>query len=216
MINASIPKQIKIFHILHLSKLPAIFAEKHLMSDAEVRQRSDVGVTIGMNHIKRRRLETLKLASYSSLHVGECVPFYFCPRSVMLYMLKKGNHSEMDYRGGQEPIIHVMADFYHTVEWAEQNCLRWAFTDSNAGSQYFNDYSSIRDLDKLDWNAIGATDWQNCKEHKQAEFLIEKRFCWGLVEGIGVYSNEWAEKVRDILAAETHKPPVRVKKEWYY
>ena len=62
-----------------------------------------------MNKIKNRRLKR-KLESHTDLCVGYCVPFYFCPRSIMLYILYKGNHEEIIYSGGQEPIIHLQAD----------------------------------------------------------------------------------------------------------
>jgi hypothetical protein len=214
--SGNVPECVKIYHIIHISKLPAILTENHMISDAEVRRRAPVGETIGMAEIKRRRLEDLTLSSHPGLRVGECVPFYFCPRSVMLYMFYMRNHPDIEYRGGQEPILHLIADLRRTVEWAEQNRLRWAFTNSNAGSRYFNDFASLSDLDEIDWDAVNAIDWRNCKEQKQAEFLIEKRFPWELTEGIGVYSFEWVDKVREILTDSGHKPSVRVENEWYY
>jgi hypothetical protein len=213
---ASVPAQIKIYHIAHISKLPAVLAEKYLISDAKVRERQPEGVTIGMHEIKLRRLKELRLTSHPNLHVGECVPFYFCPRSIMLYILYMGNNPEIEYRGGQAPIVHLVADLQRAIGWAAQNGLRWVFTDSNAGSRYFNDYSSLSDLDKIDWNAVRAIDWRDYKEGKQAEFLIEQCFPWSLVEEIGVYSAEWASKTNNILATEAHKPLVGIRREWYY
>jgi len=214
--SGTVPRQIKIYHIIHISKLPAILAENHLISDAEVRKRDPVGVTIGMREIKRRRLEDLTLFSHPGLHVGECVPFYFYPRSIMLYMLYKGNYPDIEYKDGQEPILHLMADLRLTVDWAEQTGLRWAFTSTNAGSEYFEDFSNLSELNKIDWDAVKASDWRNCKENKQAEFLIENRLKWDMIEGIGVYSLEWAEKVNQILENTNYKPPVKEKREWYY
>lgn len=212
----NIPDRIKIYHIIHISKLPAILAEKYLISDSEVQKRAPVGEIIGMKEIKRRRLEELVLSSRPGLHVGKCVPFYFCPRSIMLYMFYMGNHPDIDYRGGQEPILHLMADLQRTVKWAEQTGLRWAFTNSNAGSRYFDDFASLNDLNKLDWNAINSKNWKDYKEQKQAEFLLENRFPWHLIEGIGVYSLEWVAKVNAMLARVSHKPPVKIKRKWYY
>jgi len=214
--GSDVPKKIKIYHIIHISKLPAILDEKHLISDAEVQKRPSMGETIGMKGIKRRRLEDLTLSSHPDLYVGECVPFYFCPRSVMLYMFYMRNHPDIDYQGGQEPILHLMADLRQTVEWAEQNGLRWAFSNTNAGSRHFDDFANLNDLDRIDWNAVKAVNWRNCKEQKQAEFLIEKRFPWALVEGIGVFSIEWVAKVNEILARDGHKPLVKAKADWYY
>jgi len=214
--RAHLQERIKIYHIIHISKLPAILSEKHLISDAEVCKRAPAGVTIGMREIKRRRLEDLTLSSHPDLYIGECVPFYFCPRSVMLYMFHMRNHPDIEYRGGQEPILHLMADLRRTVEWAEQNGLRWAFTNSNAGSYYFEDYTDLRDLSRLDWDAIHSDQWSGFQDKKQAEFLVEKRFPWELVDGIGAYSYEWLQKVSDILAECEHKPPIKLKSDWYY
>lgn len=58
-----------------------------------------------MSSIKQRRL-TLSLNSDPDLHVGDCVPFYFCPRSVMLFLIHRRNQ-ELAYQGGQEPIVHL-------------------------------------------------------------------------------------------------------------
>jgi hypothetical protein len=41
--------------------------------------------------------------------VGEYVPFYFCPRSVMLYVINKGNHLDLQFRDGQSGIVHLEA-----------------------------------------------------------------------------------------------------------
>ena len=208
-------KQTKIYHIVHISKLSAIITDGFLLSSAELQRRPSVGVTIGMKEIKRRRLEDITLSTHPGLYVGKCVPFYFCPRSVMLYMFHTHN-SEIEYRGGQEPILHLMADLRRTAEWAEHTGFRWAFTNSNAGSYYFEDYNDLNDLDKLDWDAIKATYWSGRQDKKQAEFLVEERFPWKLIEGIGVYSYEWADKVNAILKEKKQNTPVKPKREWYY
>ena len=98
--GVKIPNTIKIYHIIHISKLTAILAENHLVSDSEIHKRTPVGETIGMKEIKRCRMEELRLNSHPDLYVGECVPFYFCPRSVMLYMFNMQNHPDIEYRGG--------------------------------------------------------------------------------------------------------------------
>ncbi len=53
-----------------------------------------------MSSIKKRRLK-LPLTSHPNLFVGECVPFYFCPRSVMLCMIYRANHTELPYPVGK-------------------------------------------------------------------------------------------------------------------
>ena len=105
------PAAPKIYHIVHVDRLPSIVAAGSLWCDAEIAQRSDanddIGTTIGMNSIKQRRLNENGLNSHPGLYVGQCVPFYFCPRSIMLYMIHRADHAELSYRGGQGPVLHL-------------------------------------------------------------------------------------------------------------
>ena len=89
-----------------------------MWSDSEARNRDVGGSEIGMADVKRRRLGN-ELESHPGLHVGDCVPFYFCSRSVMLYVIHMSNHPDLEYRGGQGPIIHLEADLRKTVAYAE-------------------------------------------------------------------------------------------------
>jgi len=139
----TIPAQPKLYHIVHVDQLRSIVADGHLWSDRELSRRAsqgiEAGTTIGMGGIKQRRLNELQLTSHPELFVGDCVPFYFCPRSVMLYLIHQANHPELTYRGGQEPIVHLETDLHAVVLWAEHQGQRWAFTLSNAGARYFED-----------------------------------------------------------------------------
>jgi len=127
------PVQPKIYHIVHhVDRLPSIIADRYLWCDAKITQSALPGTTIGMNSIKQRRLKST-LNSHPGLHVGACVPFYFCPRSVMLYLLYRANHPELSYRDGQNPIVHLKFDLHRAVAWAKAKQRRWAFTLSNAG-----------------------------------------------------------------------------------
>ena len=94
----------------------------------------------------------------------------------MLYLIHRANNPELDYRGGQEPIVHLQADLHNCIAWADLNKRRWAFTLSNAGAYYFEDRCNLSQLDEIDWKAVQATNWQTCQEGKQAEFLLEHSF----------------------------------------
>jgi hypothetical protein len=211
-----VPPQPKIYHIAHVDRLPSIVADGFLWCDAEVIRRAPAGTTIGMTSIKQRRLNELRLGRYPDLHVGDCVPFYFCPRSVMLYLIYQGNHQELAYRGGQGPILHFEADLHAVVAWANAQPARWAFTNSNAGSRYFEDYDDLADLGNVDWNAVLARKWTHCKEGKQAEFLVEHRFPWHLIDRIGVQSRTIYGQAVNALPANGHRPIVEIREDWYY
>ena len=85
------PANPKIYHIVHVDRLPSIISDGFLWCDAEIVERLPanprLGTMIGVHGVKQRRLNDLMLTSYSELYVGQCVPFYLCPRSVMLYVI---------------------------------------------------------------------------------------------------------------------------------
>lgn len=108
----TIPAKPKIYHIVHVDRLSSIIADYYLYCDVEISRRGNLnGTTIGMNGIKERRLQRT-LTSYPNIRVGDCVPFYFCSRSIMLYLISRKNNPDLSYCEGQEPIIHLEADLY--------------------------------------------------------------------------------------------------------
>ena len=210
-----VPANPKLYHICHADRLASIVNSGGLLSDVAVQRASMGGTVIGMSNIKQRRMNELQLDSHPGLYVGQCVPFYFCPRSVMLFLIHRRN-PELAYKDGQGPIIHLEADLHATVAWANANGRRWAFTLSNAGAFYFEDRANLAKLGEVDWNAVQARDWRDHKEGKQAEFLLEQSFPWHLVERIGVLTKAIHAQVSNALPALGHRPRVEVRPDWYY
>jgi hypothetical protein len=211
------PNPTRIYHITHVDNLTSIVSDDGLLSDAEMVARGSPQVAVGMSSIKQRRMG-LPVKCHQGDTVGEYVPFYFCPRSIMLYLLYMANHPELTYRGGQGPIIHLQADLERTAAWARSSGSRWAFSLANAGAAYAPFRSSLAQLDEVDWPAVGATDFRDpvVKEGKQAEFLVRRFVPWSLVERIGVRSEQVQAQVLVALAGATHQPPVHVLPQWYF
>ncbi len=101
-----IPVAPKIYHIVHVDCLSSIIQNDCLWCDIEMQKRPKLGTKIGMEDIKSRRRSIL-LKSHPALYVGACVPFYFCPRSIMLYLISRANHPKLSYCDGQIPIVHL-------------------------------------------------------------------------------------------------------------
>jgi ssDNA thymidine ADP-ribosyltransferase, DarT len=211
-----VPVQPKIYHIVHIDKLASISRDGYLWSDSAMSEHQS-GTSIGMEKIKQRRL-LRPISCHNNLHVGECVPFYFCSRSIMLFVIHCANHSDLAYRGGQIPIIHLEADLHRSIQWAETYKKRWAFSLSNAAALYTEFRRRMDQLIEVDWHAVAATDFRptEVQEAKQAEFLVEHSFPWHLFERIGVYSQDIVLKVADVLQGTKHRPRVEIKREWYY
>lgn len=212
-----ITKNPKIYHITHVDNLPAILKSSAIQSDSLMRELGNQQKNIGMSQIKKRRLK-LPVQCYPLDKVGEYVPFYFCPRSVMLYIISRKNHEELSYEGGQEPILHLEADLNEVISWANKNQVRWAFTLSNAGAVYTSFHNKIEELNELNWAAINSNQWSDSKmkEAKQAEFLLQRSFPWKLIKRIGVNSKHYEFEVQKRLNSVDCAPTIVVKKDWYY
>jgi hypothetical protein len=206
-----------VYHITHVDNLPSILTAQGLWSDAEMSAQGGPTATIGMSSIKRRRL-ALPVVGHPGLMVGDCVPFYWCPRSVMLYLIHKGNHPELSYKGGQSSIVHLEALLVDVVAWAEQAGLRWAFSLSNAGARYTTFRTKLADLGDIHWAAVQSDNWRDpdVKEAKQAELLLERHFPFDLVHRIGVQNATVGRRVHSLLACSPHRPRVEVLPAWYY
>ena len=95
------PTNPKIYHIVHVDRLPSIIAAGCLWSDAEIVRRAaidgDMGTTMGMNSIKETRLTVRQLKSHPGLHVGQCVPLGCNQRQRLA-----GQESDRGHRRGTE------------------------------------------------------------------------------------------------------------------
>lgn len=212
------PTDPKIYHILHWDRLPTVLAAGGLLPDTQMNGRDGHGTVIGMHELKAHRL-TRPVEGHDALTVGGCVPFYFCSKSFMLYILHKANHSSLAYRGGQGPIVHLEADLRAVVDWANSQTRRWAFTLGNASANYAEFRTSLDQIGDVNWSAVVGSDFSTpaTKDAKQAEFLLEGGFPWGLVERIGVIDRTVAQAVLGALGAvDCHRPRVEILRGWYY
>lgn len=207
-----------IFHITHMANLPGIITAGGLWCDAirATKVASGVNVVgIAYQHIKDRRAgKNVRMAAGGTL--ADYVPFYFAPRSPMLYTISRGN--VVGYNGGQEQVIHLVS----TVEIACGLNRPWCFTDGHADMKISKQFDKVTSLDKIDWRIMKETWWNDTiqdgdrKRRRQAEFLVHQAFPWTGISEIGVMSQITATQVQTALNGATHRPKVTVRSDWYY
>ena len=203
-----------IYHITHVSNLPGIVAAGCLWSDRRV-QEQGVNTVIGFDHIKQRRLEDIIVSCRSGTKVGDYVPFYFCPRSVMLYVINCRNPG-LRYQDGQHEIVHLVSTVEVAIEAAQDR--PWAYSDGNAGAFYTKFYADFSRLTEvIDWDAVSARNWAEpaVKNRKQAEFLVHDSFPWTAFHEIGVVDSTVSDQVHVALRTAAHMPSIRVHRDWY-
>ena len=142
--------------------------------------------------------------------VGEFVPFYFCPRSVMLYTVNRGNTGRP--AGCQSSIVHLVS----TVEVGISLGRQWAISDGNAGAAHTTFSANANSLDELDWPSIEANSWGGKTHQKAAEFLLADFFPWNSILWIGCHNDEVKAEMSNLLARHAHQPQVKTKPNWYY
>lgn len=202
------PATTLIYHITDVANLPSILAKGGLHSDVAMAARDRE--VIGYGHIKERRMKKIRVPCCGNRFVGEFVPFYFCPRSPMLFTIDKGATGRQP--GCQRSIVHLIS----TVQTALDTGQDWAISDGNAGAFHTWFYADLAALDALDWMAIRSTSWRDKTHQKSAEFLVADFFPWAAIQRIGCHNLEIAQQTRELLRSQDHMPSVEVKSDWYY
>lgn len=192
------PKQVLVYHITHVDNLPSILKDGGLHSDAVMAARDPT--LIGYSEIKKRRLNEINVSCCLFHNVGDFVPFYFCPRSPMLFSINKGNTGHPP--GCQRNILHLVS----TVADGLSAGKSWAISSGNAGAYHTTFKADLEALDSLDWGAIRATDWQGKQHQKMAEFLVQDFFPWGAINQIGCFNSTIATKVTELLKSRNISP----------
>ncbi len=202
------PEPTLIYHITDVANLPGILADGGLWSDAAMARKKPT--VIGYTHIKERRMKEIRVPCCGGRFVGEFVPFYFCPRSPMLFTINKGSTGRE--AGCQRAIVHLVS----SVELGVGLGKAWAVSDGNAGAFHTWFGSTLEAIKTLDWAAIRATDWRGKTHQKSAEFLVEEFFPWTGILAVGCHNNAVAKQVEGLVNSQQHRPTVTVEPRWYY
>ena len=204
-----------IYHVTHLRNLKSILESDCIWCDSEIKTRSIETQGIAYEAIKQRRARR-PVPTCRQGYLSDYVPFYFAPRSPMLYAIHCGTVE--NYQEGQSSVLHLVSK----VETVIEKQLPFTFTNGHAEMMPTEFYESLDDIDKIDWKLMKAEFWNdteddiNRKWRRQAEFLVHNHFPIELVAGIGVISEEIKSQVEEILRIFKKEITVAVLPQWYY
>jgi len=149
--------------------------------------------------------------------LSDYVPFYFAPRSPMLYAIKCGFVEGCE--DGQEAVIHLVS----TIDLAIETGNAWCYTDGHAEMRITRFFDELEKIDEVvDWRLMKNQFWfdtdtdPNRKWRRQAEFLVHRFFPFESIIEIGVIDRESAAKVEETVGNLEYKPAVKVRRGWYY
>jgi len=209
------PEPTFIFHITPLDNLRSILAAGAMFAKRVLDQEDTDYTNMAHQSIQDRRAHTVvPCGPGGSLH--DYVPFYFAPRSPMLFTISRGNVE--GFAGGQSSVLHLLS----TVQDVCKAGLGFVFTDGHGIMDFTEFFVALADLDQVDWPLMQETYWADTdddsdrKRRRQAEFLVHERFPVSLLRGIGVMNETTKHETESVLAEFGLAIPVAVKPGWYY
>jgi hypothetical protein len=205
-----------LFHFTHERNLVSIVQTGLLLSDTAAQAAGCISVEVGDRNVKSRR-RAMEVSAGPGGCPADYFPFYFAPRSPMLYVISKGQVPE--YQEGQSPLVYLVTNVAVVVASGRL----WVFSDGNCAAA-FSDYST--DLDAMatfvDWEIMKAHMWANTPEdgdrmrRRMAEFLVHDYLPWSCITEVAVRNDAVSQRVRSVLASLGDQTPVRVRTDWYY
>jgi len=202
-----------IYHITHIENLPGIISAEGLLCDARKRELASTPTGIAYESLKEKRARK-SVPCGPQGYVADYVPFYFAPRSPMLYTISKGN-----IPGRKEADIIYLVSSVESVSERKLGCV---FCDGHPIIAITSFFDELNDLGKIDWELMEAIYWYDSVDdpdrsrRRQAEFLVHDFFPWELVIGIAVKNEGVRSRVNELLSGWGKQPEVVIKRGWYY
>jgi ssDNA thymidine ADP-ribosyltransferase, DarT len=222
-----VPNPVRLFHITAMDNLSGIFEKGMLLS-------KNAGALTGIDYqnIAHASIQTKRAVKLvpnpPGGNIHDYVPFYFAPRSPMLFAIHNGNVDGCSL--GQEEIVHLEA----TVDKVIENNDDFVFYDRNAAMNISVPFTDLAMLQtQIAWDLITESPQLDgfCKyfqtkldnekyvdrmERRQAEFLVKHQVSLSAITKIGVVNNSKLEIVSKIMENSSLNLPVEVKANWYF
>lgn len=151
--------------------------------------------------------------------MADYVPFYFAPRSPMMFAIHMGNVSA--YQGGIQDLVYLVTSLERLIDLG----LSPVLTDRNAALSYarFLDFRN-QELPSnfVDWPLMRARYWKNTpddyqrRERRQAECLVKGEVPWQAFTGVVVKNDYLRRHVAKTLQQAGVSVSVSVKPSWYF
>ena len=165
--------------------------------------------------ISTRTATPVRIKGYGN--IGDYIPFYFTPRSIMLYNIVTGYW---------EPIVPKIAKKHLIIIQCEINVLtkvnRFFFTNGQANDALTKHYSDLSQLNEVDWKIIqqsefnkSAADFDKARRY-QAEFLVYYHVPVTAIESILVYNEGTAKFVINELSQSGVTLPIHISPKSFF
>lgn len=209
------PQPVPVVHFTHVSHLATI-ATHGLVSDTAAQRAGLIITEVGNQDIKAmRRRRSVPVPPHGV--VADYVPFYYAPRSPMMYVIDRGGVPT--YTRGCDELVYLVT----TLERLTELGARLVLTDRNAVlglTEFTTDPDKLDTL--IDWPLMRATMWSNTpdqpdrKERRMAECLVHQRTPWDALTEIVAKNSACARQAQAMVATVGLGVPVVVRRGWYF
>jgi hypothetical protein len=204
-----------IYHFTHIANLEGIFRSGALLCDGLCRASGYTVRDIAYSNLKDQRSRTLVEVPPGGT-LDEYVPFYFGPRSPMLFAYMKGNVTGKPE--SQDEIVY----FATAAETLAENGVPFAFTDGHPIREPKAFYNDLRYLDQVDLPLMKERYWNDTdedpdrKRRRQAEFLAWERVPLPMIMAVAGRTDSVRLALQEIVT--DHSLDIRCLKRpsWYY
>ncbi len=206
----------QVFHMTTVERLPAILASNELRCDALLDGLELPGNSIAHSHLKDRRRDTPVDAAPGGM-IADYVPFYFAPRSPMLYANYMGGVAGRP--AGEDGIVYLVSTCERVAAVAEvviANRCSYRRADFSAG------LARLEDPYFLDWDVLFDSDFRDQpndtgrKDRRQAELLAHRRVPMNALLGVAAKTSEDLVAVQDCCGTAQSEWHFSVRRDWYF
>jgi hypothetical protein len=163
----------------------------------------------------RRRVRQVPVPPFGV--TADYVPFYFAPRSPMMYAIHMGKVAQ--YSGGTDPLLYLVT----TPRDVAAAGGAYVITDGNCASAITEFSADLTDLEELvDWSIMKEKYWRNTDEdgdrrrRRMAEFLVQWQLPSSAIRLIATRSAARLLEVDEIVEASGLEIPTACRPDWYY
>lgn len=190
-------KQIKhLFRMTHIENIPHII--QYGITHANSQNSNPYYKAIGDSTLITSRINKTVL----DISLGNCIPFYFGPRSPMLYVIQHGYNGVRQV--APEDIIYCVINIREITQ------MNFIFSDGHAFNSLTEFYPKERigDLNNIvSFDDVFALNWStedtDLKRRKEAECLFAQDIPYEIISGFVVYNDASKERIISMGVTKT-------------
>lgn len=201
-----------LYHFTDIDNLSAILACGAL----RCHRNAPTTVDVGNPEIKANRMRRQVRCGLGGM-VGDYVPFYFAPRSPMMYVISKG---KVD---GVSTDLSRLIYFVSTTEIMYGGSLSCVYSDGNAAvliTEFLDDPQALHT--HVDLPLMTERMWMSTQEdpdrmrRRMAEFLVHEQVPLEYIQGIVVRSEPVRKRVISLTDQAGENVQTAIRSGWYF